>query len=371
MRTHRFPLAGRWKDAPAAPNQMDKVALDASAAFAIEAETKWPRDLSAALNSDPDNNEPPPWNEVLGPTIDRAEPNGMVVRHGQCIKRWGDTTRVDMTFSIAKSYLSVLAGIAVRDGLIASLDDRIADSALDDGFTSAQNRDITWRHFLTQTSEWEGTLWSKPDLIDRHRQVGVGADNSRKGTHRDLQPAGSFFEYNDVRVNRFALALLHVFREPLPQVLKREVMDPIGASDTWQWHGYRNSTVTIDGKDMVSVPGGAHWGGGLFISSEDHARLGLMILNDGCWNDRRILPHDYVQALSTPSSVYANYGYLWWLNTDRKQYANAPKTSFFAMGAGTSLLWLDPTLDLIVVVRWIRQSKINDWIGTVLAALRD
>jgi CubicO group peptidase (beta-lactamase class C family) len=366
-----FPNQGVWNDSPATENGFDNDALDMAAEFAKQAETSWPHDLSSGLNADPASNEPPPWNEVLGPTQDRGGPSGMIVRHGHCVKRWGDTTRADMTYSCAKSYLAILAGIALRDGLIKSLDDRVADSSLDDGFESEQNRDITWRHFLNQTSEWQGTLWGKADLIDRNRQVGVGADNTHKGTHRELQRPGSFYEYNDVRVNRFSLALLHIFREPLPEVLKREVMDPIGASDTWQWQGYGNSTVVIDGKHMTSVPGGAHWGGGIFISSEDHARFGLMILNDGCWNGQRILPETYVKALHTPSPIFANYGFLWWLNSNHKQYANAPESSFFAVGAGTNVIWIDPGLDLVCVARWISQPKINDWIATVLDAIRD
>jgi len=198
--------------------------------------------------------------------------------------------------------------------------------------------------------------------------VGVGADNSRKGSHRDLQPPGSFFEYNDVRVNRLSLALLHVFREPLPEVLKREVMDPIGASDTWEWLAYRNANAEIDGRTMPSVPGGAHWGGGIFIATEDHARVGLMVLEDGCWDGRRILPEGYARALRTPSSVYPNYGFLWWLNTGRNQYANAPESSFFALGAGYNVIWLDPELELVAVTRWIEQARINDWIGKVMEA---
>jgi CubicO group peptidase (beta-lactamase class C family) len=364
-----FPARGRWSDAAPEELGFDAKALDAAATFAVQAETSWPRDLSSGLNADPNSNEPPPWNEVLGPTQDRGGPNGLIIRHGRCAARWGETTRVDMTYSVAKSYLAILAGVALREGLIRDLDQRVAETALDDGFDSPHNRDITWRHFLQQTSEWEGTLWDKPDLIDRNRQVGVGADNSRKGTHRELRAPGSFYEYNDVRVNRFSLALLHVFREPLPQVLKREVMDPIGCSDTWQWHAYRNAFAEIDGQRMPSVPGGAHWGGGIFISSEDHARFGLMVLADGCWDGRRILPEGYVKALRTPSPVFANYGFLWWLNTDRKQYANAPASSFFALGAGYSVIWLDPELELVAVVRWIDQPRINDWIGKVMAAL--
>ena len=65
---------------------------------------------------------------------------------------------------------------------------------------------------------------------------------------RTLQNPGTLREYNYVRVNRLALALLHVFRRPLSEILKERIMDPIGASDTWQWHGYENSWVEIDGR---------------------------------------------------------------------------------------------------------------------------
>ena len=59
-----------------------------------------------------------------------------------------------------------------------------------------------------------------------------------------------------------ALAALHVWRRPLPQVLRDMVMNPIGASNTWRWHGYENSWVVIDGLNVQSVSGGGHWGGG-------------------------------------------------------------------------------------------------------------
>ena len=60
-------------------------------------------------------------------------------------------------------------------------------------------------------------------------------------------------------------------------MLKRRIMDPIGASSGWKWDGYRNSTVTIDGKPMISVPGGGHWGGGIVISARDLALMGLLV----------------------------------------------------------------------------------------------
>ena len=66
---------------------------------------------------------------------------------------------------------------------------------------------------------------------------------------------------------------------------------------------------------MPSVPGGAHWGGGLFISSEDHARVGLLIAREGDWDGRRVLDADGVREMLRPCPINAEYGCLWWLNT--------------------------------------------------------
>jgi CubicO group peptidase (beta-lactamase class C family) len=365
-----FPAREEWQTIDAAEAGMDAQRLADAVAFAKAAETPWPTDLSRGLSADSSAaKEPPPWNEVLGPTKDRGGPNGLILRGGRIVTEWGDTRRVDMTFSIAKSYLSMLAGVAVERGLIRDVDDPVRTYALDDGFEPTQNRDITWRHLLQQTSEWEGTLWDKPDLVDRNRQVGVGSDNSRKGTHRDLQPPGTYWEYNDVRVNRLSLSLLQVFRQPLEEVLREAIMDPIGASNTWQWHAYRDARFEIDGTSMPSVPGGSHWGGGIFIASRDHARVGLMMARGGRWNDDQVLPAPWVEASCTACAINPEYGYLWWLNTDRVHYDRAPASSYFAVGAGQSIIWVEPACDLVMVARWIDKARTNELIGRVMDSL--
>ena len=364
-----FPTRNDWQTIDPADAGMDAEKLAKAVDFAEAAETSWPTDLSKGLNSGTASNEPPPWNKVLGATKDRGGPNGVLLRSGKIAARWGDTRRVDMTFSIAKSYLSILTGVAVARGLIRDVDDPMRDYALDDGFDSPQNRDITWRHLLQQTSEWQGTLWDKPDLVDRNRQVGVGSDNSRKGTHRDLQAPGKFWEYNDVRVNRLALSLLQVYRRPLPEVLREAIMDPIGASDSWEWHAYSNAHFDIDGESMPSVPGGSHWGGGIFISSIDHARVGLLMARGGHWDGQQLLPRSWVESSTTPCPINPEYGYLWWLNPGGAHYDRAPESSFFAIGAGQSTIWVDPEYDLVMVARWSDEAKVNAIIGGVMDAL--
>ena len=262
----------------------------------------------------------------------------MIVRGGEVIAEWGEADHVDMSFSIAKSYLAVLAGVAIGRGLIRSVEDRVGDYALDDAFASAQNRDITWRHLLQQTSEWQGTLWGKPDTIDHNRDVGKSElGHSDKGRARPMRPPGTLWEYNDVRVNRLSLSLLQVFREPLADVLRREIMDPIGASPEWQWQPYRNSIVEIDGRRLASVPGGSHWGGGLWMSSRDHARFGALIARGGRWNGRQLVPAEWIAELRRPCALNPEYGLLWWLNTGRRHLPSAPESSFAARGlAATS-----------------------------------
>src|SRR5207245_1548065 len=180
------------------------------------------------------------------------------------------------------------------DGLAAAIDYHRA--ALDDGFESPQNRPITWRHLLQQTSEWEGTLWGKPDSIDHYRDVGRSElGGGDKGPARALRPPGTYWEYNDVRVNRLSLSLLQLFRRPLAEVLRRAVMDLIGAAEGWQWQPYRNSYVGLDGERMPSVPGGSHWGGGLWISTRGQARFGLLIHRGGRWQGREVLAESWTE----------------------------------------------------------------------------
>jgi CubicO group peptidase (beta-lactamase class C family) len=354
---------------PAAPRQLGfrPEPLARAVALAERSEMPWPRDLGETLSSRAF--EAPPWNEPLGPTPARGGPNGVVVRHGRLAASWGDPARADLTFSVAKSYLAVLAGLAVSDGLIRDVHDKVRDYALDDGFESPQNRDITWHHLLQQTSEWEGTLFDRPDLVDRNRDVGDGADNSRKGTHRDLRRPGSFWEYNDVRVNRLSLSLMQVFRRPLPEVLAERIMAPIGASDGWEWLGYRNSTVEIDGRPMLSVPGGTHWGGGLKIAALDQARLGQLMLQGGRWGERQLIAEDWFRRLLTPCAIKPVYGYLWWLNTGRAYRPAAPESSFFAVGAGGNTVWIEPTLDLVCVFRWLDPKALNAVIAGIVESL--
>jgi len=346
----------QWERRRPAAAGMDSARLDSEVRFAQASEIGWLRDMAEQVRR---NTAQEPFPDVLGPTKDRAAQNGIVIRHGYIVAEWGDTRQqVDMTFSVAKSYLSAVAGLAFDRGLIRDVDERVGASVRDGGFDSPHNSPITWRMMLTQTSEWEGTLWEKPDAADR-----------RRGRDRTLQEPGTFWEYNDVRVNRLALALLRAWNRPLPEVLREMVMDPIGSSPSWEWHGYRTSYLDLIGRRVQSVSGGGHWGGGVWATTRDHARFGLLMLRRGRWGERQILSERWMNLAETPTPIRPVYGFLWWLNADRAQYAAAPASSVFALGAGGNVIWIDREHDLLVVIRWMDTRRINEFMALVISAL--
>jgi CubicO group peptidase (beta-lactamase class C family) len=296
---------------------------------------------------------------------DRGKPAGLIIRNGYIVAQWGDVKRVDMTFSTTKSYLSTLAGLAVDNRLIKNVDEPVSTYVTDETFEEPHNAKITWRHLLTQSSDWSGCLFGVCDWADRPPKEGTIEDWKA----RKLLEPGTAFEYNDVRVNLLAYSLLQVWRKPLPVVLKEKIMDPIGASNTWRWYGYDNSFVNMDGMMVQSVSGGGHFGGGLFINSLDHARFGLLFLRKGKWKGQQLISQNWVSAVQQPSAANKSYGFMWWLNADG-HYKDIPKSIYTAEGFGGNFIVVDNEHDLVIVARWLEPSKLAEMIKLVIASVQ-
>ncbi len=356
---------------------MDSAGLASAVAFAIASEVKNPRSMEENHYRTFGRE---PYGQGVGPFRDRGDATGVILRHGYIVAEWGEPDRVDMTHSVTKSFLSSVVGLAYDRKLIRSLDDSVFRyvgpvMALPGGpgttavvpldlFATPHNRRITWDHMLRQVSDWEGTLWGKPEWADR--PTGAPAD----WRTRPRVAPGSTYEYNDVRVNMLALAALQVWRRPLPSVLHEHLMGPIGASSTWQWTGYETSWVLMDGQAVQSVSGGGHWGGGMFISARDMARFGYLTLRRGKWKDRQILSDEWVTRALTPTAAQPTYGFMnWFLNTDRKYVPSAPASVFVHVGNGTNVVIVDPEHDIVAVVRWIENGAVDGFVQRLLSAL--
>jgi CubicO group peptidase (beta-lactamase class C family) len=334
-----LPPGDEWQRCTAAEAGFDPALLQAAVSYAREHETKRPRDYSDQVRI---------FGRPLGPLpASRGGTNGLILRRGCLVAEFGDTRAVEPVYSAAKSFLSTVLGLAVDRGLIRSLDDRVADYVRDGGYDSAHNQAITWRQHAQQTSEWEGSMWGKPHTFLGVEEFGEGARPAR-----DLRAPGTYYEYNDVRINRLALSLLRVWKRPLPEVLRDEVMTPLGASTTWRWIPYDNAHADVDGGTMPSMSGGTRWGGGIWMSSRDLARFGQLFLNRGRWGPRQLVSAEWVRTATTPSAQKPDYGCLWWLNRGQQQWPGTPASSFAAVGFGSNTVWIDPEHDLVVVWRW-------------------
>lgn len=365
-----FPERHDWGTAAPADAGFDAAALEEAVEFAVASESNAPRDL--ALNHEL-TFASEPFGGRVGPTTVRGPLSGVVLRGGRIVREWGPVHKVDMTFSVSKTFLSTAVGLLWDDGLIESVDDRVGPYMPDDElFGSEHNAKITWDHLLRQTSDWQGTLWGKPDWADRP----VG-DHPFEYPDRPMHEPGTFYKYNDVRVNLLALAALHVVRDPLPVLLRERVMSPIGASNRWRWHGYENSWVMIDGREVQSVSGGGHWGGGMHISARDLARFGLLFLRNGAWEGKQLISEEWIAMARTPGEVNPSYGYMnWFLNGPVERDGEmvqsipaAPETAVTFRGAGSNIVYVDWENDLVVVVRWIQGGAVSEFIAKVLAAL--
>jgi CubicO group peptidase (beta-lactamase class C family) len=361
-----FPERFDWQRKRAEEVGMNSARLEEAVQHAIATENPATKDLALMLATTFGAREP--FDTPIGPVKERGAANGLILRHGYVVAEWGDTRRVDMTFSVTKTFLTTVVGLAWQRGLIRDVNDYARDYMPPgvDLFEAPHNRNIRWDHLLRQTSDWQGTLWGKPDWADRPE-----GETPADWPNRKLWEPGTHYKYNDVRMNVLALAALQVWRRPLQDVLREEVMEPIEASAAWRWHGYENSWVEIDGQRIQSVTGGGHWGGGMFINAYDMARFGYLFLRNGRWKDQRIVPEEWIRMARTPGPANAEYGFAnWFLNTGRKPLPAAPESAVYFVGNGSNIIYIDWENDLVAVVRWIRGGPaLNEFVGKMLASL--
>ncbi|MDQ1090047.1 serine hydrolase [Siphonobacter sp. SORGH_AS_1065] len=380
--TPYFPTAQNWEQKSPQDLGLNATQIASAINYAKGNESKNPRSMEMSHYQSFGKE---PYGFAIGPFAERGEPTGLIIYKGYVVASWGEPMRCDMTHSVTKSFLSTVVGLAVDQGLIRNVNDTVApyvppievfaqplmraadqlgEPELLQPFATPHNRTITWDHLLRQTSDWEGTLWGKPEWADRP------SANASEWRTRPRNKPGSTYEYNDVRVNALALATTSVWRKPLPEVLKTHIMDPIGASNTWRWTGYRNAWIVLDGQPVQSVSGGGHWGGGMFINAYDMGRFGLLTMHKGNWNGKQLLSEKWVSQARTPTLAQPTYGYMnWFLNTDKKYLASAPETAFTHVGNGTNIIYVDPDHELVMVVRWIETKAIDGLVKTVLEAL--
>jgi CubicO group peptidase (beta-lactamase class C family) len=281
----------------------------------------------------------------------------VIVRRGRLVWQGDDADKVHGVWSCTKSFTSTALGLLIADGK-CSLDTRAADlfPPLKEKYPA-----VTLRHFTTMTSGYRA----------------VGDAEATGGylhgpSDRPFEPAaplfrpGEKFAYWDSAMNTFGLCLTAAAGEPLDALLKRRVMDPIGVDPAkWKW-GDRG-TVVLSGKKLEVNSGSGNGGGHVQISAREMARFGHLMLNEGKWKGRQLVPADWVKE-ATRVQVPADlpdgfprsnipgsgvYGYNWWVNgkkpDGRLRLADVPSRTFSANGHNNNRLWVVPEWGMVIV----------------------
>ncbi len=206
-------------------------------------------------------------------------------------------------FSIAKSYVSLLTGMALEEGRIRSVDQPVGDFLPE--FKEGCHKEITLGHLLTMST---GLDWDeKPNPIGENAK-GYYGDNVRELSLSlpCKEPPGQRFEYISGSTQIMGEVLEAVYGRDLDDLMREKIWTPLQAEHTAYW-----------GKDRVE--GDLKHFCCLYATARDFARLGQVYLDSGRWNGRQIVPVEYWQASITPAAILdkdgpnRRYGYYWWL----------------------------------------------------------
>jgi CubicO group peptidase (beta-lactamase class C family) len=251
----------------------------------------------------------------------------VVVRSGHVIfeyyKSGSNQDTLRSTESVTKSVLSLLVGIAIDQGAIASLDQPIA-AFLPAGTTTAidaNRQTVTVRHLLTM----------KAGFATSGRVSRADSDNPQYLASRPVkaQP-GAEFLYDNLATNLLAIVLESATGQGAAEFARSKLFGPLG----------------IDSFDWQKGPNGHNYGSsGLSLRTRDMAKLGQLMLQEGAWNEQQLISKSYAnEAVQRQTSAgQPPYGYMWWLPPSGEAHQ-----TFFASGFGGQLIWVHTPLDLVV-----------------------
>jgi CubicO group peptidase (beta-lactamase class C family) len=278
----------------------------------------------------------------------------VIIHNGYMIWKGNDIDKVHGVWSATKSFTSTVLGLLIDDGK-ATLDTLAKDHlpAMAESYPA-----VTLRHFTTMTSGY--------------RAVG---DEPRGGyTHGPsltpfvpsetplFTPPGSKYAYWDSAMNQFANVLTRIAGEPLEELFKRRVADPIGMKpEKWHWGDFG----VVDG--IVVNGGSGNQDKHIFICARELARLGHLFLNRGRWKGKKLISERWIKAaprthvpasmpLGHPESGIDGrgvYGFNWWTNgvkpDGERKWPGAPPGTYSASGYNNNDMFIIPEWKMVIV----------------------
>ena len=270
----------------------------------------------------------------------------LIVRHGYLVAEWeNDLSSGDKRSlaSAAKSVFSSVLGIAVAEGMIPSADERVID----------------YYPEMMDVPEGQGP---KPERHAFPKDQGITFRQLISNTSGYMKPGeepGKVFHYQTFGMNILTHALGNVYgvydtRNPgtepgFGKLIDRCIREPIGGSWTYRYMNFDHgpgARVEIFGNYCQ-----------MLIDARDMARLGLLWLSRGKWGERQLIPEGWMREASRVAPMILencpqeewSYGYGFWTNEYGLIWPDLPREAFAASGAGSQLIWMCPSLDLLVV----------------------
>lgn len=234
-------------------------------------------------------------------------------------------------YSITKSAISILIGIAIDEGYLR-LDEKLSEivpEAFDED-VDRRARDITVRDILTKTEGFAEA--GQGDF----RMGPAGSGLWRWMLNRPVKYSpGSHFRYDGVGSDLLAVVLSHAIKQNAADFARRKLLDPLQIR-SYDWPS--------------DTEGYLHGEFGLSLTARDMAKIGLLYLRHGRWGEKQIVSEEYVRDSITRhndggSPVRAAYGYHWWINK-----TGTDRDAFFASGRNSQLIYVVPKLDLVVAM---------------------
>jgi CubicO group peptidase (beta-lactamase class C family) len=245
-----------------------------------------------------------------------------------------DKSSLSNSFSMAKSIVSILVGIAYDEGKIKSLDQPVCDFLPE--FCDGKDKNLTIRHLLVMSSglDWDEGYTS---LFSPTTQAYYDTDLRKQMLHLNVvDEPGKNFDYMSSNTELLAFIVRKATGYTISEYASEKLWKPIGAENEAQWSLDHN-----DGDEKAYCC--------FYSNARDFARIGKLFLNNGKWNGKQIVSEEYVRQCITPAPLLDNgkpntiYGYQWWLTEHQG------KKIFYARGILGQYIFVIPDMNLVFV----------------------
>ena len=242
----------------------------------------------------------------------------------------------NISWSMAKSFISALIGIAVNEGHIKSIEqsvDAYATSLGGSGYEGVSIKNVLQMSSGVAFNEDYGDFYSDINRWGRDFSLGNSQDAFAATLKNDIEP-GTVNHYVSINTHVLGMVLTQATGRSITDYMQEKLYNPMGMEHDGLW--------IIDGQGMEMALGG------LNLTLRDFAKLGSLYLHDGTFNGQQIVPASWVadsRTMDQPHLLPGNdfgYGYQWWM-------VGGDSGEFMAMGVYGQYIYINPETNTVIV----------------------